>query len=145
MFNSEEGGLYKNYLSDRSYENKSNAKKVEKALKYELRSCEVEAINKIAEDLEDAARRHISKILYWRVNKLRESSQSGLVPVKDNNGATISDKERVKERWAEHFENVLNRDRVAGKDIEENEKVCDTLDVKEDLFCEEELATVLKG
>ena len=24
-------------------------------------------------------------------------------------------------------------------------KVCDTLDVKEDLFCEEELATVLKG
>ena len=67
------------------------------------------------------------------------------VTVKDRNGATISDKERVKERWAEHFENLLNRDRVAGKDIEENEKVCDTLDVKEDLFCEEELATVLKG
>ena len=41
---------------------------------------------------------------------------------------------------------MLNRDRVAGKDIEQNEKkVCDTLDVKEDLFCEEELATVLKG
>jgi len=40
---------------------------------------------------------------------------------------------------------VLNRDTVAGKDIGENEKVCDTLDVKEDLFCEEELATVLKG
>ena len=36
---------------------------------------------------------------------------------------------------------MLNRDTVAGKDIEENEKVCDTLDVKEDLFCEEELAT----
>ena len=30
----------------------------------------------------------------------------------------------------EHFENVLNRDRVTTKDIEENEKVCDTLDVK---------------
>ena len=28
------------------------------------------------------------------------------------------------------FENVLNRDTVAGKDIEENEKVCDTLDVR---------------
>ena len=27
----------------------------------------------------------------------------------------------------EHFENVLNRDTVAGKDIDENEKVCDTL------------------
>ena len=105
----------------------------------------MEVMDKIAEDLEDAARRHNSKILYWHVNKLRGSSQSGLVPVKDRNGATINDKERVKERWAEHFENVLNRDRVAGKDIEENEKVCDTLDVKEGLFCEEELATVLKG
>ena len=73
------------------------------------------------------------------------SSQSGLVPVKDRNGATFSDKEKVKERWVEHFENVLNQDTVAGKDIDENEKVCDTLDVKEDLFSEEELATVLKG
>ena len=44
-----------------------------------------------------------------------------------------------------NFENVLNRDTVAGKDIDEDAKVCDTLDMKEDLFCEEELATVLKG
>ena len=40
----------------------------------------------------------------------------------------------------EHFENVLNWDTVAGKDIDENENVCDTLDVKEELFSEEELA-----
>ena len=40
---------------------------------------------------------------------------------------------------------MLNGERVAGKNIEEKEKVCDTLDVKEDLFCEEQLATVLKG
>ena len=138
-------GLNKNYLSDRSYENKRNVKKAEKALKYELRRCEMEAMDKIAEDLEDAARRHNSKILYWHVNKLKGSSRSGLVPVKDRNGATISDKEKVKARWVEHFENVLNRDTVAGKDIDENEKVCDTLDVKEGLFSEEELATVLEG
>ena len=60
---------------------KRNVKKVEKALKYELGRCEVEAMDKIAEDLEDAARRHNSKILYWHVNKLKGSSQSGLVPV----------------------------------------------------------------
>ena len=48
-------------------------------------------------------------------------------------------------RWAEYFENVLNPDRVIGKDTGENEKVCDTLDVKEDLFCEDGLVTVLKG
>ena len=65
---------------------------------------------------------------------MKGSSQSGLVLVKDRNGATSSDKERVKERWVEHFENVLNRDTDAGKDIDENVKVCDALDVKEDLL-----------
>ena len=39
-----------------------------------------------AKDLEDTARQHDSKILYWHGNKLRGSSQSGLVPVKDKNG-----------------------------------------------------------
>ena len=40
---------------------------------------------------------------------------------------------------------MLNQDTVAGKYIEENKKVCDTLDVKEDWFFQEELAAVLKG
>ena len=97
----------------------------------------MEAMDKIAEDMEDAARRHNSKILYWHVTKLRGSSDYGLVTVKDGNRATISDKERVKKRWTEHFESGLNRDTVPGKDMEENEKVCDTLDLNEDLLCEE--------
>jgi hypothetical protein len=40
---------------------------------------------------------------------------------------------------------VLNQNRANGKDIERNEKVDDILNVKEDLFWGEELATVLKG
>ena len=115
-------GLYKNYLSNRSYEIKRNVKKVEKALEYELRRCEVEAMDKIAKDLEDPARWHNSKILHWHVNKLRGSSQSGLFPVKDRNGATISEKERIKERLVENFENVPNRDTIVGKDLKENKK-----------------------
>ena len=67
---------------------------------------------------------------------MRGSGRSGLVPVKYRNGATISDKDIVKERWAEHFENVLNRDTVAGKGIKENEEVSDTLDMKGDLLSE---------
>ena len=58
-------GSYKNYLSYRSCDNKGTVKKVEKASKYKLRRCGVEARDKIADDLEDAARRHNSKILYW--------------------------------------------------------------------------------
>ena len=51
--------LWKNHLSDGSCENKRSVKKMKKALKDELR-CEVRAMNKIAEDVEDAARRHNS-------------------------------------------------------------------------------------
>jgi hypothetical protein len=83
----------------------------------------VEAMDKIAEDLEDVSRPHNSKILQWHVNKLRGCIQSELGSVEDRNGATISDKERVKGRWVEHFENFLNRGRFSGKDIEENEEV----------------------
>ena len=83
----------------------------------------MEAMAKISEDLDDAARRHNSKILHWYINKLKGSSQSGLVPVKDRSGTTIRDKEKGKKRWEEHLKNVLYQDRVAGKDIEENEKV----------------------
>ena len=67
----------------------------------------MEAKDKIAEDLEDAARRHNIKILYWYVNKLRENGQSELAPIKEMNWATISDKGRVEQRWREHIENVL--------------------------------------
>ena len=56
-------GLYKKYLWDRSCANKRNGKKVQKALKYELRRCEVQAMDKIAGDLEGAARRLNIKIM----------------------------------------------------------------------------------
>ena len=74
---------------------------------------------------------------------MRGSWQSGLVPSKYRIGATIIQEERDKERWAEYFENMLNRDKVTRTDIEKKEKVSDTLDAKEDLFCEEELLTVI--
>ena len=55
-------------------------------------------------------------------------------PLKMGKGATSSGKERAKEKWADQFENSLNQNRVTRKDIEENEEVCDTLDVKEGFF-----------
>ena len=36
----------------------------------------MEAMDKIAKDLEDTVRQHNSKILYWHVNKLTGSSHS---------------------------------------------------------------------
>ena len=69
-------------------------------------------MDKIAWDMEDAAKWHNSKIFYLYANKLKESSQWGLVPANNRNGTTINDKERIKERWAVNFENLLNRNRV---------------------------------
>ena len=43
------------------------------------------------------------------------------------------------------FWKVLNRDKVTGKDTKKNEKVCDTSEEKKDLFCEDEVVTVLKA
>ena len=63
-------GLYRNYLSDISYENTKNVNNVLKALKYKLRRCEVKVRDEIAEDLEDAARRHNSKMLYWHADRV---------------------------------------------------------------------------
>jgi len=83
-----------------------NVKKWEITLKYELNRFEVEALDKIPEDLTDAARWHNSKIFYLHANKLRI---------------------------------------VVKPDLSQLKIVCDTLDVKEDLFWKEELATVLKG
>ena len=40
----------------------------------------------LVENLEDAGRRDNGKILYLRVNKLKDSSQSGLLPFKDREG-----------------------------------------------------------
>ena len=41
MFNREKKGLVQDYLSDRSSENKTNVKKVEKTLESDVKRCEV--------------------------------------------------------------------------------------------------------
>ena len=100
-------------------------------------------MDKIVEDLEDVAWCYSKKILHWDTKKLRGKIGSGLVPVKDKNGTTTSKKERFKKRWAEHFENVLKRDKFMGN-AEERWKSFDPLRGKENWFCEEELETALK-
>ena len=67
--------MYKKYLNNRSYENKRNVKKIKIALKLELKRCEVEDMDEMAEDLEMQPDGIIVyKILYWHVKKLRRNS-----------------------------------------------------------------------
>ena len=39
---------------------------------------------------------------------------------------------------------MLDRDKLTENDIEKNDKACDTLEAREDLYCEKEQETVLK-
>ena len=103
----------------------------------------MEDMDKICEDLEDAARQHTSKILCWHLNKLKGSSQSGLVPGTRMGPKLVIRKELRKDGGT--FSECAKPRYSCRKDIDQNEKVCDTFDVKEDLFREEELATALKG
>lgn len=73
----------KQSTSNGSYENKKCNESGE-SIKYELRRCEVETLGKVPDDPEDAARQHDTKMLYWYVNKMRGTSQSGFVPVWSN-------------------------------------------------------------
>ena len=75
--------------------------------------------DKIAQDLEDAARRHDSKILCWDV---RGKGQSGLVTFKNRKEAAIFHKEII-EGGNNIYEHVPIRDKAIEKEAEKKESL----------------------
>ena len=66
-------------------------------------------INSLAEETEEAAYSGNMKQLYDTSNKLSGKYGRPERPVKDKDGKTIIGKEGQLNRWAEHFEELLNR------------------------------------
>ena len=56
--------LHKKFLSHRSYENKKKVREAENAIKYGSRRCETEDMDRTTVDLECAARKDNSKMLF---------------------------------------------------------------------------------
>ena len=79
-----------------------NVRRVEKALKFELRRFEMEASDKITKDLEDVIRRHNSKTLHRQFEQFKRKCQSGLVPLKKMN-IVKSMKRKVLKRDGQNF------------------------------------------
>ena len=77
--------------------------RIEKALKCELRSCDVDAMDEIAKDLECAAKQYNIEILHSQVKTLRGSNQYRLAPFKEKKQDSIRDKESIKERRGKHL------------------------------------------
>ena len=66
-------------------------------------------IDSLAQEAEEAAYHANMKDLYITTKKLAGKYSRPERPVKDKLGQTITDSEQKLERWAEHFEQLLNR------------------------------------
>ena len=56
--------MYKKFLSNRSYENKRTIREAEKSLKWKLRKYEIKAMDELAKEFGNTARRRNGKIFY---------------------------------------------------------------------------------
>ena len=66
-------------------------------------------IHDLTEEAETAAGRRDMKRLYEITRTLSGKNKAPLRPVKDKNGVTITDEAKERARWAEHFQEILNR------------------------------------
>ena len=66
-------------------------------------------IDSLAQEAEEAAYHGNMKDLYMTTKKLAGKYSRPERPVKDKQGQNITDSEQLLERWAEHFEELLNR------------------------------------
>ena len=66
-------------------------------------------IDSLAQEAEEAAYHGNMKDLYMTTKKLAGKYSRPEQPVKDKQGQNITDSEQLYERWAEHFEELLNR------------------------------------
>ena len=80
-------------------------KEVKRSVKKDKR----DYIDSLAQEAEEAAYHGNMKDLYITTKKLAGKYSRPERPVKDKLGQTITDSEQLLEKWAEHFEELLNR------------------------------------
>ena len=101
------------------------------------------AIERKAALAEEAAKKGDSKMVYRLTNEIAGKKINRTSLVKDENGDVISDPQKADERWASHFEKVLNRPRP-----DDPETVPDMpflqIDVSADTPSTEEVTTAVK-
>ena len=80
-----------------------------RTVKRSIRADKRSYIEALAAEAEEAAKHGNMKTLYNSIKKLSGKFSTPERPVKDREGNKISDAEGQKRRWAEHFEELLNR------------------------------------
>ncbi len=78
----------------------------------EIKSCgtaDKEAyLNEICKNVEDANAQNKSRAVYQSVRQITGKKEKRVRAVKDKIGIVITDPEKVKDRWKEHFEELYN-------------------------------------
>ena len=80
-----------------------------KEVKKRIKADKKEWINNIAKEAEDAAANHHMKTLYSLTKTLSNEKPKKCVTINNKDGKTITNSEERKERWKEHFSEILNR------------------------------------
>ena len=87
----------------------SDFTEADKKVKRSARADKRRYINNLAEQAEDAAASNNMKLLYDTTKKLSGKYSKTDRPIKDKQGNVIGGTEQQLSRWAEHFEDLLNR------------------------------------
>ena len=84
-------------------------REVNKSVRQKIKQDKVKFIEGLADEAKAASNRGSLRKLYSLIRKMSGKFNKSERPVKDNDGQPILDGEGQKKRWAEHFEELLNR------------------------------------
>ena len=110
--------LHRTLLNDPSSVSKKNAfSNAKKTVQAELRKMQDAWYSRQADAIQAYAERNDMQNFYDALKAVYGPTSSGSPPLLSVDGTTlISDKEKILERWAEHFNNVLNRPSTISED-----------------------------
>ncbi|CAG5124916.1 unnamed protein product, partial [Candidula unifasciata] len=95
---------------------------LDKEVKHSARKDKQDFIHNLACDAETAARTGNNKAVFHIMKQLCNHTPTANAPIKDKQGKLLLSEEQQKQRWAEHFREILNRpqpDTVPNIDEEE--------------------------
>ena len=103
--------LHRAHISDPSSAAKKDAfNNIRGTVQRELRKMHDTWLNEKADEIQSFADRNDTKNFYRALKAVYGPTSSGTSPLLSADGnSLVTDKEKILERWAEHFDNVLNR------------------------------------
>ena len=81
----------------------------DKAVKRSIKADKKKYLDDLAQEAEEAAERGNLREVYSITKRLAGKFQSGDKPIKDKQGKLLTSQEEQKNRWKEHFQELLNR------------------------------------